>query len=220
MLPADFGCGTYPMKKSSGENIQAEINSVGPQYFETLRIPLIRGRDFRWTDDKDSQPVAVINQAAARQYWGPTPIQSESGSSSNGVVGRCSESLRRSNITHPGGGSHPYVYVPLLQEYEASFTLMARGRQPAGATVSSMRQAVRELDPDLPTFGPPSLTATLALPMAATRFMNFLLSVFGFLTLTLASLDCTASLPGQLSNEPARSRFVWQWEQDVKTQSC
>ena len=51
-----------------------------------------------------------------------------------------------------------------------------------------MRRAVRELDADLPTFGPPSLTDTLALPMAATRFLNFLLSAFGFLTLTLASV--------------------------------
>ena len=118
--PAYSGSGTYSMKKGNGENIQAEINSVGPQYFETLRIPLIRGRDFRWTDDKDSQPVAVINQAAARQYWPDTDPIGERiffQQRSWEVIGVAPEI----QYHHPGGGSHPYVYVPLLQEYEASF---------------------------------------------------------------------------------------------------
>ena len=185
--PASFGGSTYSMKTSSNENIQADINAVGPRYFETLRIPLIGGRDFRWTDDKDSQAVAVINQAAAKQFWPDTDPIGERISfqrRSWEVIGVAPEI----QCHHPGEDSHPYVYFPLLQKYEGRFTLMARGREPEGATVSSMREAVREIDPDLPTFGPPSLTATLALQTAWARFMNDLLSAFGFLALTLASV--------------------------------
>ena len=185
--PADFGGNWNHLETGSGEDIQAEINSVGPRYFETLRIPLIRGRDFLWTDDKDSQPVAVINQAAARKYWPDTDPMGERISfqrRSWEVIGVAPEI----QYHHPGGDSLPYVYLPLLQKYEPSFVLMARGGPQTGATVSSMRQAVREIDPDLPTFGPPSLTATLALQTAGARFMNYLLSAFGFLALALASV--------------------------------
>ena len=148
---------------------------------------------------QDSQAVTIINQAAARTYWPDTDPIGERISfrrRSWEVIGVAPEI----QYHHPGGDSHPYVYLPLLQQYEANFTLMARGRQPTGSTVSSMRRAVRELDADLPTFGPPSLTDTLALPMAATRFLNFLLSAFGFLALTLASVG----LYGVLSRSVVR----------------
>ena len=54
---------------SRERGVAVEVNSIGPKYFETVRMPLVRGRDFRWTDDQDFQPVAIISQPVAERLW-------------------------------------------------------------------------------------------------------------------------------------------------------
>ena len=87
-----------------------------------------------------------------------------------------------------GDDPAPQVYFPLLQKYGGSVTLMARTRpQQTANTMVVLRQAVGELDADLPTFGPPSLSATIAENFSEWRLLNFLLGTFALLALTLAS---------------------------------
>ena len=95
----------------------------------------------------------------------------------------------------------PNCIFPQLQQSGGLMTLMARTQpQQASTVVDSMRQAVRELDADLPTFGPPSLSARIARRVSQWRLLNFLLSTFGVLALTLASVG----LYGVLSHSVAR----------------
>jgi ABC-type antimicrobial peptide transport system permease subunit len=77
---------------------------------------------------------------------------------------------------------------------------MARSRQQTSETVATMRRAVRELDPDLPTYGPSSLSDTIAENVAPWRFVNFLFGACGLLALTLASVG----LYGVLSHSVIR----------------
>ena len=174
--------------KNDEERVHVEVNSVGPGYFETVRIPLVKGRDFRWTDDQDSRKVAIISQPVAERFWAaadPIGKRISSGSESWEVVGVAREIQQR----RLGGGQDPHVYFPLLQRYQGTFTVLVRSRQkPTSATVAMMRRTVDELDPDLPTFGPPSLTATIAESVAPWLLLNFLLGAFGLLALTLASV--------------------------------
>ncbi len=61
-----------------GEDMRLLVNSVSPGYLETLRIPLLAGRDFARTDREASLPVAIVNETMARRYWahaGPGPRQ-------------------------------------------------------------------------------------------------------------------------------------------------
>lgn len=186
--PADNRYSGTSIRKNSEERVDVEINSVGPGYFETVRIPMVRGRDFRWTDDQDSQQVAIISQPVAEQFWPDTdPIGKRiySGSESWEVVGVARE-IRHRQL---GGAQDPHIYFSLLQRYHGTFTLMARSsQQPTSATVAMMRRAVQELDGDLPTFGPPSLSATIADSVAPWLFLNFLLGAFGVVALALASV--------------------------------
>lgn len=187
-IPADNRYYETSIRKNDVERAQVEVNSVGPGYFETVRIPLVRGRDFRWTDDQDSPQVAIISQRVSEQFWPDTdPIGKRifSGSESWEVVGVARE-IRHRRLD---GDQNPHVYFSLLQQYQGNFTLMARSRQqPISATVATMRRTVQELDDDLPTFGPTSLSAAIEESVAAWLFLNFLLGAFGVLALTLASV--------------------------------
>ncbi len=174
-------------RTNNEERVQVETNSVGPGYFETVRIPVIQGRDFRWTDDQHSRQVSIVSQPMAEQLWpnaDPIGKQFSTGSGSWEVVGVAGE-IRQRRL---GGGQNPQVYFSLLQRYQGTFTLMVRSRQPAAATVPTMRRAVRELDADLPTFGPTSLEDAIAESLAPWLFLNFLLGAFGVLALILASV--------------------------------
>ncbi len=169
------------------EPIRVDTNSVGPGYFETVRIPMIRGRDFRWTDDQHSRQVSIISEPLAKQLWpnaDPIGKQFSAGSGRWEVVGIAGE-------IHPrrlGGGQDPQVYFPLLQRYRGTLTLMVRSQQTTAVTVAMMRRAVHALDADLPTFGPTSLTDAIAESIAPWSFLNFLLGAYGALALTLTSV--------------------------------
>ncbi len=186
--PAGISYSGTSIRKNNEERIQVEINSVGPGYFETVRITMVRGRDFRWTDDQDSRQIAIISRPVAERFWpdaDPIGKRIYSGSESWEVVGVVRE-IRHRQL---GGTQNPHVYSSLLQRYQGTFTLMARSpQQPTSATVATMRRAVQELDDDLPTFGPTSLSATIAESVASWLFLNFLLGAFGALALTLASV--------------------------------
>ena len=187
-IPAGNNYSGTSIRNNNEERVQVEVNSVGPGYFETVRIPLIRGRDFRWTDDHDSRQIAIISQPVAEQFWpdaDPIGKRIYSESESWEVVGVAREVRGR----QLGAAQNPHVYFSLLQRYQGTFTLMARSpQQTTSATVATMRRAVQELDEDLPTFGPTSLSAAIEESVAPWLFMNFLLGAFGVLALTLASV--------------------------------
>ncbi len=190
----------YTYRETRDQAVSTEVNSVGPRYFKTLRIPLIRGRDFRWTDDQASPPVAIINQTLAERFWpnaDPVGEQIFTPSGNREVIGVAAEI----QYHEPGQSPPPYLYVPILQIFRGDFTLMARTRR--GKTPSamvSMHEAVRELDPDLPSFGASSFSAVLAEAMEQERSFNLLLVTFSVLALILASVG----LYGVLSHSVAQ----------------
>ena len=191
---------SYTYRATRDTAVSTEFNSVGHRYFETLRIPLIRGRDFRWTDDQDSPSVAIINQTLAERFWpgaDPTGEQIFTPSGSREVIGVAAEIQYHA----PGDTPPPYLYVPALQVHQGSFTLMARTRRgEAPAAMASIQEAVQELDPGLPRFDPVSLSTVLAEAIELKRSFNFLLIAFGILALILSSVG----LYGVLSKSMAR----------------
>lgn len=199
--PAGDSYAIVSFRTNREEPVTAELNTVFPKYFETVGIPLIQGRDFRWTDDQDSTPVAIISQSLAERYWPDAdPIGKQ-------MPPYHSDSWRVIGVAHEmqfrrvGHNPAPQVYFSQLQQSGGLMTLMARTQpQQASTVVDSMRQAVRELDADLPTFGPPSLSARIAQSVSQWRLLNFLLGTFGVLALTLAAVG----LYGVLSHSVVR----------------
>jgi len=145
----------------------ASRNAVGPSYFSTMGVPLVRGRAFGETDDETAPLVTVVNQWMADMLWpNEDPINrrfSQSGPSGPWlqVVGVTTTGRYRSLFEDP----RPSFYVPLAQHYAAVRVLHVRSSTSANAPARAVERIVNELRPDLPLYDVQSMTRALESPL-------------------------------------------------------
>ncbi|HEX7937951.1 MAG TPA: FtsX-like permease family protein, partial [Gemmatimonadaceae bacterium] len=161
-------------------------NIISPGYFSTLRIPLLRGRDFTDADRSGSQPVAIMNEYFAKQLWpGQDPI-GRTFTSSNvviTVVGIAKDSKYRSLSEQPRN----FLYVPLAQNYLSRTSIFARtrsGASPAG----ELRRLVAELDRNLPILSQESFESHAATSLFPQKIALYVAGSLGSVALLLALL--------------------------------
>jgi putative ABC transport system permease protein len=127
-------------------------NHVDEPYFDTMRVPLLRGRAFRENDNDSAPLVAVVNQTMALQFWpNEDPIGKRfSLKSATGpfieVVGLAADG----KYIFIGWDKKPYFFVPLAQNYSAYRTLQVRSSLPPESMIAQMQNEVRALDPNMP----------------------------------------------------------------------
>jgi putative ABC transport system permease protein len=170
---------------------QADLQIASPMFFATLRIPLISGRIFTDSDAGDAPGVVVISRSTAARYWpngdaighvvklGPA----DSNSPSLAIVGTVGDV--RQNWWN--SVNRPVIYQPFLQAPERAMTLLLRSPHPA-AQVSSVRDIVLRIDPQIALRGINTLEQEVAESIAIVRIMGILMSVFGFVALALSVL--------------------------------
>ncbi|MGO9778027.1 MAG: ABC transporter permease [Terracidiphilus sp.] len=169
------------------ESIEADRGIVGPGYLETLRTPLIAGRDFTDADNESTQPVAIVNQAFVNRYWpGQDAIgkrvqiagqwRTVAGMAANGKYRR---------LTYDAA---PLVLVPLAQRYEDLLTLHVRVIGNPTAYASSIDQAVHDLSPELPLFNVTTLKNNMRIGNVFERIVVVFAGSFGLLALFLAAV--------------------------------
>jgi predicted permease len=164
-----------------------------PNYFSTLHIPVLEGRDFTAADDVRAPGVAVVDEALARFYWpGRSALGrhiAQGGRPSDnqwltiiGVVGHV-------RTAGPKAESEPQVYMAALQRDETTLYYMARiaHGDPAQLT-SAMRAAVRAVDPALAITALTTVPALTGRLVARDRFNMLLLAIFGTVALGLAAV--------------------------------
>ncbi len=171
--------------------LEVSVNVVGTDFFRSLAIPIVAGREFADDLDRDgSPPAVVINESMARRYW---PGESALGRridiarAPHRVVGVCrdfrTESFRDAPI--------PQAYLPLSQSAAdaalGGTTLVVRGPS-QGATADLIRREVRKLDPAVALFGIDSYDERLGGQLLAQRLGSSLLGLFGVLSLALAAV--------------------------------
>jgi predicted permease len=164
---------------------QAEYNIVGPDYFETLGIPILSGRALG-SFEEEPEHVVVVNDALARMFWpGEDAVGKElAGNPPLRVVGVAGDVQMRSL----GAAGAPGVYHPLGHEYRESIVLHVRGEEGRAPDAEAIRAAVAALDPALPVSSVVDLHATLAGSMGETRMIGYLLAAFAALALVLAAV--------------------------------
>jgi len=170
----------------------AEFASVTPGHFHALEIPLLSGRNFTDADDDKGQPVAVVDEAFAHQYWpGDTPIgkRVRPGSFLStspwlniiGIVGNVkSESLETQVV--------PHIYLSDFQSPSYSSVVYARTAADPGKIGDAIRREVQSVDPDVPVFAVRSMEEVVARSMAERRFALEILGFFAFIALLLACI--------------------------------
>ena len=173
---------------------EAMQGSVALNYFSTMGIPLIAGRDFTAQDKKDAPPVAIINDTFARCFW---PDQSAVGKRfstgrSEGplieVIGVAKDGKYFSLSEEP----RPFVYRPLLQNYVGGAnndgTLIVRTAADPSAIIAAVRSEVQQLDANLPVFDVKTLTEHMRLSLFPLRAGAASAGSFGLLAMTLAAI--------------------------------
>ena len=177
-----------------GQEPDARDQTVTPDYFRVMNIPLRQGRDFSVRDDAKSAPVIIINDTFARRYF---PGENAIGKRI-ALDGETEENLPAREIVavvgdvrHEGLGatSYPGYYMPHLQRPARTMTLIARSISPDPSSLSApIRNALRELDKNQLVGTPRTMNTLVARSVAPRRFQMTLLGIFAFVALVLASV--------------------------------
>jgi putative ABC transport system permease protein len=184
---AGFDIEGYTPRADEMINIEYEV--VAPRYFQTMRIPLVEGRDFSDADDAQSVPVAIVNQSMARRYWGlgSSPMGKRLRATSGKwrtVIG-VARDIKQFEPTEP---THPWVYTPHAQDYESMMTLVARTTGDPWQSLAGVRGVAHDLDPTLPVFDEKTLQTHSGVPLFLDRIAVTFLSAFGLMALALAAV--------------------------------
>jgi predicted permease len=165
-------------------------NTVGPEYFRVMGIPVLRGRVFDKHDDESAPREAVINEALAQRLWpGKNPLQRRvrlAGGDVLQVIGVVKTGKYAFLTEQP----RPYLYLAFRQNYASPTIFHVRMATTPAPLVSASRQAIRGLDPDLPVFNVKTMQEHLEHGYVfSTIIMGGALSgLFGILGLALASI--------------------------------
>jgi putative ABC transport system permease protein len=169
----------------------ANFRWITPDYFRTMGISLLKGRDLTERDDQNAPKVLIINERMARQYW---PNENPIGQRINirygtgkfvseivGVVG---------NIRHFGldKDESPEFFMPLYQNPEWFMTLVVRTKTNPMALADEIRKEVAKLDKDQPVANVKTMEMILAESVAPRKLSMSLMLVFAGIALILASI--------------------------------
>jgi predicted permease len=146
----------------SSEHVQAGMNIVSPEYFETMGIRIVRGRSFSEADNEQSRRVAIVNERLADMLW---PRRDP--------IGRRIRSARTEpwvevvGVTNTGKyqflfeAPQPYFYVPLAQNYTGLRVLHVYTSMSPDALVPAIERSIRASQPDLPLYDVQSMAHAL-----------------------------------------------------------
>jgi putative ABC transport system permease protein len=173
----------------AGNEHSASYNIITPGYVAALRIPVKRGRDFNDHDNASGPPVALISESmAARFYPNENPlgqrIQMGNVSKPAEIVGVVGD-IRDQQLTAKG---RPAVYEPAAQIPSTDMYFTIRAEQDPAALITSVRTAMRELDPELPLDAIGTVDSMVATSLSQRRYAMFLMVVFAGLALALAMI--------------------------------
>ncbi len=193
-VPLGFGGSSTSVKPEGyvtqpNEVMETQAAVITPNYFKTMQIPIVKGRDFSPQDIKSSQRAAIVSEAFAERYW---PHQEALGKQLNSdytnewftVVGVARDTkVRALNET-----STPFVYLPLYQYYKADMIINARVAGDPLTVGKTIQNTVHELNPDLVMYNVNTLESQELFASFGQRVAGTFVGAFGLLALVLAAV--------------------------------
>jgi predicted permease len=193
MTPLSYG--SYSSTKVAVDGYQpppeeqpiVEYNEVGPDYFTTMGIPLVSGREFTRGDDEKAAPVAIVNETMISKYWrGRNPIGERVQVKGRWmqVVGVAKDSKYESVREAP----KPFFYVPLRQNFSRGAGLYIRTPLSPETMAAALSREVHALDPNLALFEVITLQEQVDRSTSPQMVAVTLVGILGGLALLLAAI--------------------------------
>lgn len=176
--------------QQSGRPLTVDNNIVTSGYLETMRIPLLAGRDFDSRDGARAAGTVIINETMARRFWpneSPIGKRFEIGGVRRApveIIGIARDTKHRTLQEEP----RSVMYLPFLQHYEPQMVLHARTSAEPSTVLGALQDEVHKLDPSLPIFEVKTLAQRLSESIWPQRTMGTLVSILGVLALLLAAM--------------------------------
>jgi len=193
-VPLRFDSGSTSVKpegyvSQANESMETQVAIITPGYFQTMQIPMVKGRDFTLQDTRNSQRAVIVSEAFVDRYW---PHQEAVGRQLNSdlthewftVVGVA----RDSKVSSLNEKPTPIVYLPLYQVYRAAMVIMARTAGDPLTFGNTVEKTIRELNAGLGVFDVTSLELSEQITSFPQRIAGTFVGAFGLLALVLAAV--------------------------------
>jgi predicted permease len=180
------------------EQLNSPYLEVGEDYFKTLGIPIVAGREFQLTDDENAAPVAIINETMAAKYWpGKDPIGQRLKVKNRWlqIVGVARNVSYENKLEVP----RTFFYVPVRQNFLETNNLLIRTRETPAAIGSALAREVHALDPNLAPTAPFRVAEQVDRKGYTQRLAATLVAIFGAIALFLAAIGLYAVMSYSVS---------------------
>jgi predicted permease len=180
------------------EQLNLSYLEVAEDYFKTLDIPIVAGREFQPTDDENAVPVAIINETMAAKYWpGKDPIGQRFKMKDRWlqIVGVARNVNYENKLELP----RSFFYAPVRQNFLESNVLLLRTRKTPGAVRNALAREVRALDPALAPTAPFRVQEQVDRKGYTQRLAATLVALFGAMALFLAAIGLYAVMSYSVS---------------------
>jgi predicted permease len=173
-----------------GEDMQAFMNALSPGYFETMKIPVVDGRDFRSSDAKKDATVAIVNRRFADHFFpGKSAVGKRIGFGGGpsakltiDIIGVVANSLYEG----PREGIRRQVFIPNWGRNDATYYV--RTQTPSASAYTLVRNEVKQLDPAIPVYEMKTVEGQLDETLLTDRLIAMLSAGFGLVATLLASV--------------------------------
>jgi predicted permease len=169
---------------------EVDATTASPEYFETLGVSILQGRNFAAGDTVDSPGVVIVNQAFARQFW---PGESALGkrvrrTTADGKAFQVVGIVADYKVNSVGENATPYVHYAYSQRPDMGECVIARTRGEASALVDAIRRELLDMDPNLLFLDNQTMTTQVGATLLPAKFGALSVSAVGVIAMLLAAI--------------------------------